>query len=275
LVWEKGGFMDLFSLLQILITNPLTVIFAALGSILIALAIIGKIPPINIVGKRAIGLGLFGGVLIILAIGLSWLLSTQGHTNQVSNEIFQEQNGLVVMEAEHFTGTRPGAGDAIDIEWKPITTIDGYSGTSAMQALPDKNVQPENYTNGPALLFDIEFKTPGTYYVFIRGYAPDYTLQGGDDSSGNDSIHVGLNGKAVTVGEGIGLTGFNSSNFSWQRYYAYKNTQILTPQPGKYTFYLWMREDGTVIDKILLSTNPDVVGNDDKGFGPNESRRIP
>jgi hypothetical protein len=267
--------MDLPTIIEIFITNPLTVVFAIFGVIFIALAIIGKIPPFEIKGYRALGLGILGGVLILFAIGFSWLLSDQNSIEQASNEVFQEQNGLVVMEAENFTGLKPGAGEASSIEWQPIKTINGYSGVSALQALPDHNVQPENYANGPALLYDIEFHTPGTYYVFIRGFAPDNVSQGGDEYSGNDSVHVGLNGRAVTFDEGIGLTGFNASNFTWQRNYADKETSLLIPQPGKYTFYLWMREDGVVVDKILLSTNTDVLSNNDQGIGPDESLKSP
>jgi hypothetical protein len=267
--------MDLLAILQVLITNPVTVIFAAAGVILIALAIIGQIPPINVQGKRAIFLGVFGGLLILTAIGVSWLLAEKNNVIQISASVFQEENGLVVMEAEHFTDARPGAGNATSTKWQPITNISGYSGVSALQALPDDGIQPENYANGPALLYDIEFNTPGTYYVFIRGLAPDNVSQGGDEFDSNDSVHVGINGEAVTTGEGIGLTGFGPDSFTWQRHYADKDTSIVIQQPGRYTFYLWMREDGIVIDKILLSTETDVISNSDKGFGPKESSKTP
>ena len=138
--------MDLAGVIQILIENPLTVSLAILGVVCVAIAIIGRIPPIDIKGYRAIGLGIFGGLLMISAIGLSWILTAQTITQPARTGIFQEQNGLVVMEAEHFTDAEAGAGEAADVKWQPITTIDGYSGESAVQALPDKGVQPENVT---------------------------------------------------------------------------------------------------------------------------------
>ncbi|MCI0575919.1 MAG: hypothetical protein L0332_25445 [Chloroflexi bacterium] len=63
------------TLLQILINNPLTVTLVLLGVLCVVLAIIGKIPPIDIQGRRAVALGGLGGVLITLAVVLAWALA--------------------------------------------------------------------------------------------------------------------------------------------------------------------------------------------------------
>jgi hypothetical protein len=62
-------FIDVFT------KNPLTVTLAVLGVICVGLAIIGRIPPMDIMGVRAILLGAFGFTLIVVSIGLAWLLT--------------------------------------------------------------------------------------------------------------------------------------------------------------------------------------------------------
>ncbi|MBI1801371.1 MAG: hypothetical protein HYR71_07055 [Chloroflexi bacterium] len=62
-------FFDVFT------KNPLTVTLAVLGVICVGLAIIGRIPPMDIRGIRAVILGGFGFMLIGAAIGLAWLLT--------------------------------------------------------------------------------------------------------------------------------------------------------------------------------------------------------
>ena len=62
-------FIDVFT------KNPLTVTLAILGVVCVGLAIIGRIPPMDIRGIRAVALGAFGVLLIVVAIGLAWLLA--------------------------------------------------------------------------------------------------------------------------------------------------------------------------------------------------------
>jgi hypothetical protein len=61
--------------IQTLISNPLTVSLVILGTFCVALAIIGKIPPMQIEGARAIILAVFGFGLIFISIGLAWTLT--------------------------------------------------------------------------------------------------------------------------------------------------------------------------------------------------------
>jgi hypothetical protein len=174
---------------------------------------------------------------------------------------FLEQNGSVVMEAEHYTYQLPGSGNAVGITWRETTEFSGYTGDSALQALLNTNVNTELETSGPALLYVIKFQTPGRYYVYVRGLA----LTGDDDS-----IHVGLAGNVATTTNGIGLS-FRLPTFSWQNESGGNLTTINVPVPGVYTFYVWMREDGTTIDKIWLSTNTNNISNDNTSPGPKES----
>lgn len=183
--------------------------------------------------------------------------------------MFQEQDGNVVMEAEHFTGSIAGSGAAEFHTWEVTTELSGYTGDAALQALPNDGVDTGSEINGPALVYDIAFQTPGTYYVHVRGRAVVPRLQ-------NDAIHVGLNGLAVTNLMGNGLNSFSTPLFTWRsRSNIDEDTAVNVPAPGIYTFYLWMKEDGTLVDKIWLSTTQDVIFNGSAAVGPDESPFIP
>ncbi|NJK80872.1 MAG: LamG domain-containing protein, partial [Chloroflexaceae bacterium] len=140
-----------------------------------------------------------------------------------------------------------------------------------MQALPNTGRNTLLTANGTALLYNIEFEQAGLYFVYVRGQGPGTSAT---ERSGNDSIHVGLNGVPVTTQNGSGLTGYSvSPGFQWA---SISNTNqptvIDVPTPGTHTFWMWMREDGTVIDKVLLSTTP--LALDAADLGPSESARI-
>ncbi len=178
------------------------------------------------------------------------------------SQAFIESGGTVVMEAEHNQGTAAGTGSAASHVWNLTTSYAGYVDAGAMAASPDNGVNTLLATNGPALLYNIQFQTPGTYYVAVRGRGP---------SVNSDSVHIGLNGNAVTTSAGTGLTGFTSTSFTWQKNYNGAPTTITIPSAGLYTLYVWMREDGTVMDRLWLSTNQNAVSNGNTSNGPAES----
>lgn len=75
-----------------------------------------------------------------------------------------------------------------------------------MQVGPDLGVGTSS-DYGPSLNYDIHFDQAGTYYVYLRGYAMPSNV------TGNNSVHIGLNGNVATPS--AGLTGFSQTN-SWQ-----------------------------------------------------------
>ena len=66
-------------IIDILLTNPLTVTLVLSGVVCVFIAIIGEIPRVQgqkpISGSRAVALASFGVLLIFSAIGLSWILA--------------------------------------------------------------------------------------------------------------------------------------------------------------------------------------------------------
>jgi glucose/arabinose dehydrogenase len=166
-------------------------------------------------------------------------------------------NGLVVVEAENYDGNVGQGGKT----WSPSTATAGFSGAGTMQALVNSGttVNTGYVTGSPRLDYHVNFVRTGVHYVWIRGRA---------GSGSDDSIHVGLDGQAVASADRI--TGFGTA-YGWSR-----NTidgvvaTINVPTVGVHTLNLWMREDGFVADKILLTT---ANGFTPTGTGPAESPR--
>jgi len=200
-----------------------------------------------------------------------WLSTNSGAVSDGSTSVgpaesaplaFQESGGSVVMEAENYTGRLPGQGAAAGASWSTTTTPAGYVGTAAVQTA-NSGVNTGLNQNGPALLYTAQFTTTGTYYVYVRAI-------GGDGSGGSDSLHVGVN-RAPASAAGLGLTGFNNTAYTWYGLTNGVSTTINIPAAGLYTFYLAMREDGTVVDRIWLSTNPNAIAEGNTGNGPTAS----
>jgi hypothetical protein len=142
-----------------------------------------------------------------------WRLGSYGTSHLITpstpqGNTFQEKDGVVVMEAENFTGTVPGSGKAANISWNPIISTD-YTNGIALKAEPIVNENTDADINGPALFYKVKFENTGDYNVYIRGLAP---------SGGNhDSIHVGLAGKPVTAVTASSTGMSFDKTFIWQQ----------------------------------------------------------
>jgi len=169
--------------------------------------------------------------------------------------LYREAQGRVIIEAEDFHRTVSAQGTS----WKRVTSPSGFSGSAAMQANPNNNLNLRDDLSGSKLEYDIFFETTGLYTVAVRGYGP---------SSADNSIHVGLNGIAVTVNQGNALT-------DWGAAYVWRNQNELgtvfsvnVTQRGLNTFTIWMREDGMIVDKIWLDRSPTAIANRSSSSGP-------
>ncbi len=100
---------------------------------------------------------------------------------------------------------------------------------------------PKN--DAPKLDYRINFTRAGNYHVWIRA-------KGNID---DNSVHVGINGKGIPSSDMIEFSP-SKSNYIWSK--ATKDNQdasisILTN--SFHTINVWMDEDGTILDKILLT----------------------
>ena len=171
---------------------------------------------------------------------------------------FQEVGGQVVIEAEHFGTKIPRSGQ----DWVLGSAQAGFSGTGYMEALPNigANLNTGYVTTSPELVYTVSFTTPGTYYVWVRGYG---------DNDVNDSIHAGVDGTGPASADRI--SGF-PVGWTWSRDTMDSAPATLTiATPGVHTIHLWMREDGFIADKLLLRTDSSATA--PSGTGPAESAR--
>lgn len=157
-----------------------------------------------------------------------------------ANELsFQENSGVVSIEAEHYDFIIPKNAHS----WSEVYPT-GRSGYGAMTSGPNigKSYGPLSLSQSPRIDYQINFKTTGTYFLWLRGSAP---------SSADNTVHVGLNG--IGLNQINPISGFNSS-LAWRQIGKDGAVATLTiPTIGVHTLNLWMNEDGLVIDKILLT----------------------
>jgi len=151
------------------------------------------------------------------------------------------------VQAENWMGNLPGVGALASKTWMRVTSFAGYFGASAMQSLTNSGAPSGDATTGPRLDYRLNFPSTGTYYVYIRGRADSL------NASGSDSIHVGLNGAAVTLGA-QGVSGYMSGSYSWRRTYGNNTVTLMISIAGTHTLNIWMREDGTIVDEVVVST---------------------
>jgi hypothetical protein len=161
---------------------------------------------------------------------------------------------LVSIEAENWHTSMPIAG----ISWMPDTTL-GYSGTGAVVALPNTGVEVTTNVNAtsPRLEYEVDFVARGWYRVWVRGFG---------STASDDTVWVGIDGvPATTVAVTNGAWGWSNDDGGGNR------ARIRVLNPGAHTVTIWMREDGTKIDKLVLV--------DDRfepcGLGPDESPHDP
>lgn len=151
-----------------------------------------------------------------------------------------ESGGLVILEAESFVGVTPGSGDS----WLMTTSFADFSGSGAMQALPNDGSIHED-SAGPSLRYAVSFTTPGIYNVSLRGYGV---------TTADDSVHVGLHDVRTAT---LGLWNV----YNWSQMYNNVGITVTILAPGVYAFNIWMHEDGAILDRIALHLDPSVMSN--------------
>jgi regulation of enolase protein 1 (concanavalin A-like superfamily) len=165
--------------------------------------------------------------------------------------------GIVCFEAENYDANTPQGSHT----WTQVTSPSGYSGSAAMESQPNSGTNNNTgyAANSPRLDFQVNFVKTGTHYVWVRGYGPD---------GSGDSCHAGIDGAESTTSDRI--NSFTTS-YAW-----HKDTMdgvdatVNVSSTGVHTVNVWMREDGFICDKVLLTTSSSYTPT---GTGPAESPR--
>jgi len=163
----------------------------------------------------------------------------------------QDAQGLVSIEAEHYTAKT----DAADVAWTEITDS-AASGGLAMDSAPDDGVA---ITSDVRMDYRVNFVKTGTHYIWVRGRAWPRT-----GSVGNaDSLHMGLDGPIAGTADNI--SGFSTS-YAWSGSTMDGPVATITvTSTGVHDINVFVREDGFVCDKIVLTTDSGYVPS---GTGP-------
>ncbi len=173
----------------------------------------------------------------------------------------QEQNGQVVMEAENFDDMISRGSQA----WILKGGLEGFVGDGYMRADPANNVShmtPGYSALSPELRYQVQFTTPGAYYVWVRYNAP---------GNGGDAVHVGLDNAEVPGAALINDSSAPPNKWIWTRHTMNgKDATLTVATPGLHTINVWMAKDGMRLDRLLLTADANFTPD---GDGPAESTR--
>ena len=188
--------------------------------------------------------------------------------------VFEEQNGLVVVEAEHFYKqslnevrewhiTAPGLYPRVLPDHDPVHS-EGASNNAYIELLPDtrvthddKLINGENFSNEPGKVgiihYKVHFNTPGRYYVWVKAFST---------GSEDNGVHVGLNGNWPESGRRMQWC---DGKHTWRWESKQRTNEVHCGVPyqiyldietaGVHDIQFSMREDGFEMDKWLMTTD--------------------
>ncbi len=199
--------------------------------------------------------------------------------------VFEEVDGLVAVEAEHFFDQEkseirkwyiqkklqdePGMADA-DSNHAATASCGAYLAIlpDTRSTHDDKLITGENFTNKPGeigiLNYKVNFNKPGKYYVWVRAFST------GTEDNG---LHVGMDGQWPESGQRLQWCE-GKNQWTWESKQRTEEAHCGEPEkiylnvenPGIHTISFSMREDGFEFDKWVMSlsyTKP-------VDFGPEE-----
>lgn len=170
-------------------------------------------------------------------------------TIQVSSNGVVENNGLVSINAERFVDL------AVEDThtWVQESDDDAIAGIKLV-ASPDDGTRYTLITDSPRLDYEVEFDDDGLFYIWVHGLGV---------TNGN-SLHVGINGSNPVSARNITLP----LRWSWSNDAQTGVARLVVPSAGTHTINVWMREDGTAFDKLVMSRDANFTPS---GDGPDET----
>jgi len=151
--------------------------------------------------------------------------------------------GRLELEAESFHASLP----VRQHRWAKVAAK-GASAGVAIKALPneEKNFGDNYLTESARIEFEANFPTSGRFYVWVRGQA---------SSNKDDSLHVSLDGRKSD--DAFDLSGFQS-DWTWSsRRMDGVRARVTVETAGPHLLSVWIREDGVMIDQIVLTQDVD------------------
>ncbi len=208
--------------------------------------------------------------LVSLAAGVTAFANDSTAPIAATDLVFDEVDGIVAVEAEHFykqTLTDKRAWHISSSKHVPEIKPDadpahlaGASGGAYLEILPDtranhgeKLIKGENFTDEPGqmaiLHYKIHINTPGRYYVWVRSFST---------GSEDNGVHVGLNGTWPPSGQRWQTV--QKGAWAWDCRQRTEQVHVGVPmqlyldieKAGEHEILFSLREDGFEMDKFVL-----------------------
>lgn len=151
-------------------------------------------------------------------------------------------DGFGIIDAEQFTANNAGQNGfdwVVDSTGERVIAVE-QAGTSQFTDATDIKA------NAGRLDYKVNFEEAGTYQVWVRGRSTTY----GDTNS--NSVNIGLNGEVMNGSGGVEV---GTWGFSWGNTETFTDVRVTieVEEPGLQTFNMWVREDGTQVDAVLIT----------------------
>ncbi|MFC1601438.1 PASTA domain-containing protein [Candidatus Sumerlaeota bacterium] len=161
-------------------------------------------------------------------------------TWQTTDKVYSQAadaTGLAVIEAENYGRKAAGING---YEWEINTGAAGYLGTGAMMVSAGGISYGVDYdVQSPRMDYFIDFAKTGNHWVWVRAHG---------SSPSDDSYHLGDDMHASAWGN-------YQAWGTWNIYHWMKKGPFTVDSTGVHTINLWMREDGTRIDRLLVTSD--------------------
>lgn len=180
----------------------------------------------------------------------------------------QRADGYIIMETENAQEVVTASdGDVFELR----NTAAGYSGTGYMLVPNGRGTGGTTGTGtalfgtGGALVFHVNMNRTGRHIIWVRGWNENTATAGNDDSiflGFNNTVGIGDPATDLMVGMNTDvnqsqLTGYPAAGWSWRSDRS-AGTDPLTftnTTTGLHRFIIWAREDGTLVDKVVLEAS--------------------
>lgn len=176
---------------------------------------------------------------------------------------FQEQDGRICIEAEHYTLNDADYKWGTGHVWQCVDD-ESASGGKAMAVLPEDGIGlvHENpfmlYANHTELIYLVHFTHAGDYHLWLRG------------RGGRRAVTLDIDGQKATTATRVSWPELDHDGWTWSQHRWDGGIATLTiPAPGIYNIQILMYDDGVFVDKIYLTRGTE----EPAGMGPEESER--
>lgn len=186
--------------------------------------------------------------------------------------VFAEKDGLLAVEAEHFSRQSLTEARAWHLTTSRVTPkvmpdgdpphVGGASGGAYLELLPDTRrshgdrlVHGENFSNAPGRVAVLDYRvhltSPGRYYVWVRAHST---------TTEDNGLHVGIDGTWPASGQRLQWCA-GKNQWRWESKQRTQEEHCGVPhqiyldvkEAGEHTIHFSMREDGFEFDKWVMT----------------------